>query len=312
MPLIWSSEVQNDLMHFQPSLIHVTNPDFVSQHAITWAKERGIPVIGSFHTRYDLQFKDSTNILSSLFPLLTFLQLRFYGSCDAVVTPSVSIAKLLSHQFRDVSIWSRGVDQQLFSPSKRDLKWRRTLQQKSDLNKTVIGFVGRMVMEKGLLPLTRILKRCHSLISVVFVGDGPCREWLAQQLRCLPPVFLGHLEGEQFARAVASLDIFVTASMTETFGQTTLEAMACGVPVVAMRAPGSQDLVVDGVTGRLVGNEREFVDAIEVYCRDPLLRRRHGNAGEKRSRKFSWDACHEQLLKKYRHVIDNSTVQVLE
>lgn len=172
----------------------------------------------------------------------------------------------------------------------------------------VVGFVGRLEMEKGLKTLARALNGCRSPISIMIVGDGQLRTWLAGQLKCSSITFLGHLEGEQLARATASLDVFVTASRTETFGLTTLEAMACGVPVVAFRATGSQDLVVDGVTGRLVDSVRECVDAIELYRHDTRLRKRHGHAGQMRSRSFQWDACHEKLLVKYKQMIGKTNI----
>jgi phosphatidylinositol alpha 1,6-mannosyltransferase len=131
------------------------------------------------------------------------------------------------------------------------------------------------------------------------VGEGPARDWFAE--RVPGAVFTGIQTGSDLGRAVASMDILLNPSVTETFGNVTLEAMASGVPVIAARATGSTSLVVDGETGRLVepGRALGFADAIAAYVADPAMRRAHGAAGEARSRAFSWDAINRTVAEKY-------------
>ena len=99
---------------------------------------------------------------------------------------------------------------------------------------------------------------------------------------------------------------FFNPSITETFGNVTLEAMACGVPVVAARATGATTLVKDGETGALVepGNMGAFADAIQRYIEDPALRRAHGEAGEARSKLFDWDAINRQMADTYVRLVE--------
>jgi len=118
-------------------------------------------------------------------------------------------------------------------------------------------------------------------------------------------VFAGFQCGDDLGRAVASMDLLFNPSVTETFGNVTLEAMAAGLPVVAASATGSQSLVADGVTGRLVrpGAIDAFADALAFYCENPQARRGAGLAGELASRRYGWDAVNQELVDAYLRVI---------
>jgi glycosyltransferase involved in cell wall biosynthesis len=102
------------------------------------------------------------------------------------------------------------------------------------------------------------------------------------------------------------MDLLLNPSVTETFGNVTLEAMASGLPVVAARATGSTSLVADGETGRLVdpGDIAGFADAIAGYVADPAMRRTHGAAGEARSRAYSWDAINRVVADTYVRLVE--------
>src|SRR3546814_8361055 len=91
---------------------------------------------------------------------------------------------------------------------------------------------------------------CSSDLKVLVIGEGPARGWFESQVP--EAVFAGFQSGDDLGRAVASMDVFFNPSITETFGNVTLEAMAAGVPVVAARATGAVDLINEGVTGFLV------------------------------------------------------------
>jgi glycosyltransferase involved in cell wall biosynthesis len=118
-------------------------------------------------------------------------------------------------------------------------------------------------------------------------------------------VFTGFQGGAELGRAVASMDLLFFPSTTEAFGNVSLEAMACGLPVVAAAATGSQNLVDDGVSGRLIqpGAVHQFAEALRSYAADPDLRARHGTAGELRSREFSWDQINQVVADTYVRLI---------
>jgi glycosyltransferase involved in cell wall biosynthesis len=135
------------------------------------------------------------------------------------------------------------------------------------------------------------------------IGEGPARPWFEQQLP--DAIFIGQLTGNDLSRALASADLFLNPSVTETFGNVTLEAMASGVPVIAARATGSTSLVTEGQNGRLVepGDIPGFANAIAAYVADPALRAAHGAAGELRSRAYSWDAINKTVADTYLRLV---------
>ena len=228
-----------------------------------------LPVVASVHTRFETYFRYYG--LAFLEPIVEAILRRLYRRCDAIFAPSDSMAQLLREQRMnyDVGIWSRGIDRQIFNPERRDLQWRRSLGIEDDV--PVIGFVGRLVMEKGLDVFSDTidhLQKRQVRHKVMVVGEGPARHWFEERLP--NGCFVGYQEGPDLGRAVASMDMLFNPSVTETFGNVTLEAMACAHPVVAAIATGSQSLVTDGVTGRLIraGAIDAFTDALVVYCSD--------------------------------------------
>jgi len=205
---------------------------------------------------------------------------------------------------RDIAIWSRGVERDQFNPERRDMEWRRSLGIADD--ELVIAFLGRVVMEKGLdvfADAIREMGKSNVKHRVLVIGEGPARPWFEQQLP--NGIFLGHQEGTDLARALASTDVFFNPSITEAFGNVTLEAMACALPVIAAKATGATNLVRDGVTGTLVDpNDSEgFAAALAAYARDPDLRRRHGEEGLAFAQTMDWDRINAEVLHVYQRAI---------
>ena len=200
----------------------------------------------------------------------------------------------------DIGIWTRGIDRSIFHPGARDLAWRR--EQGIADDEVVISFLGRLVMEKGLDVFTDSiieLRKRQVPHRVMVIGDGPARGWFE---KALPGgIFVGQQEGTDLGRAVASADVFFNPSITETFGNVTLEHMACAIPVVAANATGSSSLVADGETGALVtpGDVEGFADALAPYCTDADLRARHGAAGLERSQPYTWEAINASMVDTY-------------
>lgn len=304
MPLGLSPSVRRDLDRFAPNVVHVTSPDPAGHRAISWARTHGVPVLTSVHTRFETYLRYYH--MGFLEPLGVAFLRRFYRRCDAMVAPSESTAEVMRAQRMgsDIGIWSRGVDRETFDPSRRDLAWRRSMGFADD--ELVVGFLGRLVMEKGLdvfAETMELLRRRKVPHKVLVIGKGPAQARFAE--RVPEACFTGMLTGAELGRAVASMDLLLNPSVTETFGNVTLEAMASAVPVLAARATGSNSLVTDGVTGLLVeaSDIAGFADAIARYAADPELRRAHGAAGEKRSRAFSWDAINHSVAEVYLRLV---------
>ena len=255
---------------FRPNIVHVASPDHTCQQAVEWARGHGVPALASVHTRFETYPRYYK--MGFLEPVIESLLRRFYRKCDALVAPSPGMVEVLHRQRMndDIGIWTRGIDREMFHPEARDLAWRRELGIADD--DVLITFLGRLVMEKGL-------------------PGG---------------IFVGHQCGRALGRAVASGDIFFNPSITETFGNVTLESMACGLPVVAADATGSSGLVADGETGMLVkpGDVKGFAEALAPYCLDPQRRATHGAAGLERSQPYTWDAINASIVDTYLRLVE--------
>ena len=300
-----SDAVRRDLQAFAPHVLHIASPDFAARAAVRWARGRGIPVLASVHTRFETYPRYYH--LGFLEGALEEWIRGLYRRCDALVTPSAGMVEVLRDQGMndDISLWERGVDRELFNSGRRDLAWRRG-HGIAD-HDVAIGFLGRLVMEKGLdafVDTIAELRRRGVPHKVLVIGDGPARACFEEQLP--GAAFVGFQQGADLGRAVAAMDVLFNPSITETFGNVTLEAMACGVPVVAARATGSTSLVADGINGRLVtpGDIAGYADALAAYVTDPALRAAHGRAGEEKSRAYAWDAINQAVADTYLRLIE--------
>lgn len=292
--------VKADLEAFKPDIVHLSAPDWLGHDAKKWAQGQGLPVVASVHTRFETYFDYYK--MGFIRRGVERLLKSFYGDLTEIYAPSDSMADVLRAEgySEKVRIWSRGVDRQIFSPMARDMAWRRGLGIADDV--PVIGFVGRLVREKGLDVVAAIMAElrvrgvAHRLMVV---GDGPAREEFEAEVP--DGVFLGFQTGRDLGRAYACFDMFLNPSVTETFGNVTLEAMACAVPPVAALATGATSLVADGASGRLVppGDIPAFADALEAYARRPDLRRAHGEASFVRAQAYDWDAINDAVIDRY-------------
>ena len=299
-----SRRIKADLEAFDPHVVHLASPDLASRAATRWAVARGTPVIASVHTRFETYWSYyKLGLLEK--PSEAWIR-QLYRKCDALVTPSAGMVEVLRAQQMndDISLWERGVDREVFSPERRDLAWRRSHGIADEA--VAIGFLGRLVMEKGLdvfADTIAELRRRGAKPAVLVIGDGPARGWFEERLP--DAAFVGFQGGADLGRAVASMDVLFNPSVTETFGNVTLEAMACGVPVVAAKATGSTSLIEHGVNGILVppGDIAGFADALDAYLADPALRAAHGAAGAEKSRAYSWDAINQTMAETYQRLV---------
>lgn len=298
-------KIKRDLDDFAPNIMHVSAPEILGHWGVSYARHHNIPVISSVHTRFDTYLRYYR--LGFLEPSITAVLRRLYQRCDAIVAPSQSMKDILRDQRMndDIEIWASGVDNDIFAPSARSLKWRQTLGIADD--DVVVGFFGRLVLEKGIAVFCDTideLARRNVKLRVLVVGDGPAREWFTN--RVPNAIFTGFQSGTALPRALASMDILLNPSVTETFGIVTLEAMSCGVPVVGADAPGTSSLLVDGVNGQLIaeGDITGFADAIENYVANPSGRAAAGLAGSSSAAKCGWDGANRSLAANFVRIIE--------
>jgi phosphatidylinositol alpha 1,6-mannosyltransferase len=304
LPVALPPRVRRDLAEFNPNVVHVSSPDIVAHRAVTWARHHKIAAVASVHTRFESYL--AYYHLQWFEPFVRAILRRFYRRVEVVMAPAESTAAILraSRMNRDIAIWARGIDREQFNPERRDMEWRRAQGLADD--ELVVAFLGRLVMEKNLdvfAEAIRALSNRGIKERVLVVGEGPAKSWFEEQLP--EAIFTGQLTGTDLARAIASADVLFNPSVTEAFGNVTLEAMASGLPVVAAVATGSTNLVHHGKTGMLVDafDVEGFADALESYARKPELRRRHGHAGLSFAKTMDWDRINAAALRVYQRAI---------
>lgn len=259
------------IAEFAPDAIHIATEGTIGLSARAICLRRKIPFTTSFHTRFP-------EYVNARFPFIprnaVYRLLRwFHGPATAmmVATPSLK-QELEAHGFRNVRIWSRGVDVEAFKPAADcQLPYARPIWL----------YVGRVAVEKNIeaflaldLPGTKVV-----------IGEGPARAALEKEY---PEArFLGPKLGEDLVRHYASSDVFVFPSRTDTFGLVMLEALACGVPVAAFPVQGPRDVIGDAPVAALDDNlKAACLRALAIpreTCRAFALGR-------------SWRACTEQFL----------------
>lgn len=300
------ARIRKRLEDFKPDLIHLAAPDWLGHSALTWAEKNDVPAVASFHTRFDTYGRYYH--MKWLEKYATAFMRRFYHRCEQIYVPSPCMAEELAAQnmSSNIGIWSRGVDHNLFNPDRRDTDWRQA--QGFDDDEIVIAFVGRLVLEKGLGvfadTLDLLARKGHSVKALV-VGDGPEKERFQERLP--NATFTGHLSGNALARAYASADIFFNASITETFGNVTLEAMASGLPLVCADATGSRSLVLRGRNGYLASDvsAKAFAHELEKLIGNPDLRKKMAQASLQYSNDFTWASVLNRLYDQYCGVFEN-------
>lgn len=292
------------LAAFRPTLFHIAVPDILGYQALKLAEQWNVPVVASYHTRYDTYLRFYG--LGLLERLGQRYMRNFYNRVRRVYPPSESMAEIIRSegQSQHVEVWARGVDSELFSPEKRDMAWRRALGIADD--EVAISFAGRLVKEKNTAVYMRVMNMLAGRglrVRPLVIGDGP--EMAVMKAGLKNGVFAGFLHGEDLARAYASSDVFFFPSESETFGNVTLEAMASGLPAVNAIASGSNSLVIEGETGYLVSaaDDAGLAARLEALVRDEARRKRMGDAARARALTFSWDAILSGLLDSYRTVL---------
>jgi glycosyltransferase involved in cell wall biosynthesis len=292
--------IREDVRNFAPTMVHLSAPDILGQRAQKFARELGVPVVASLHTRFETYL--SYYGLGALRPTAERWLKKFYQNCDLVLVPNAPLAEALGEWGLEgkVRVWGRGVDREFFSTEHRDMAWRRSLGFADD--DLVPLFFGRLVVEKGLdvfaAVIAELRERGHRLRPLI-VGAGPGGSRFAEQLG--DAVFTGHLEGNDLARAVASADIVINPSETEAFGNVNLEAMAAGLVVVSADVASAQALIVDGQTGLLVPprDTDAYVRAIEGLIADPVRRRNMALAASAASADHDWPATLQAVIDAY-------------
>jgi len=238
--------MQHLLDGFTPDVVHLASPFVLGSYANKIAKRLNIPTVsiyqtdlGGFAKQYGFGIAQSS---------LQKILYKIHSQTDRTLAPSTaSCLDLHLAGVPEVYLWRRGINTELFNPSKRSTTLRDTWKN-GDPSKIIVGFVGRLAQEKRVSDLKAL--QSNPNIQLVIVGDGPNRRKLEQQLP--GALFLGFKNGEELAQIYASFDLFIHPGPNETFCQAVQEALASGIPAIVPRTGGPADLVAHGRTGYVI------------------------------------------------------------
>ena len=261
MGLALSASVRRRLEAFEPDLVHVATPGPLGSAAIAAARDLLVPVTSDFRTNFHTYCNHyGLGFAGAL--VLHYLR-RLHNRTAATFVPSRIVrAELEAQGFEHVEVMARGVDGRFFNPRKRSEELREFWDARGDA--PVLLYVGRLASEKNVALALRTyftLLELHPDARMVVVGDGPLRAQLENEHALVH--FAGPLRGESLAIHYASADVFLFPSLTDTFGNVTLEAMASGLAVVAFDVAAAAEWIRDETNGLLApaGDEGAFMDA---------------------------------------------------
>lgn len=239
----------------RPDLVHIATEGPLGWSALQAARRLRLPVTSDFRTNFHA-YSQHYGVGWLRKPIVAYLR-KFHNLTQLTMVPTQALrAELMAIGFDNVKVVARGVDTQLFNPERRSDELRG--QWGADAGSLVMLVVGRLAAEKNLDVAVRAfeaMRAHHRDVKLVFVGDGPLRESLRQ--RCPQAVFAGMRKQAELAAYYASADLFVFPSVTETFGNVTIEALASGLPVLAFDTAAAGDWVRHDANGWLVPPQDE-------------------------------------------------------
>ncbi|WP_307861041.1 GDSL-type esterase/lipase family protein [Microbacterium sp. SD291] len=280
--------VAASLRRFRPDVVHLASPFALGWRGVLAAERLGVASVAAYQT--DVAAYTERYRIPATTGIAQNHIARLHRRATLTLAPSADSAQQLESLGVDrLRRWGRGVDAERFQPARRSAALRAHWG-----GDVVIGYVGRLAPEKQVEDLAAL--RDIPGTRLVIVGDGPSRPRLESLLP--EALFLGHLDGQELAAAMASFDLFVHPGESETFGQTLQEAHASGVPVIATGRGGPLDLVRMGIDGWLYrpGDLDDLRMRVVDLAGDTRKRLAFGEAGLAAVQGRSWASVCDQLL----------------
>lgn len=291
---------------FRPDLVHITGPSEVGLLGAWLSHHLQKPLAASWHTNLHEYAVRRSEWFLRLLPknhsaatgqkienIAMAAVARFYSTAKVLFAPNPDLCRQLEESTgRPCFLMPRGVDAELFHPRKR--------ARKPGDRESILGFVGRLSVEKNVALLVRVQHELEELghkdFRFLIVGHGGDEEWLREHMP--QAEFAGVLRGEDLARAYANMDLFVFPSHTDTFGNVVLEALASGVPAIVTPDGGPRMIVRDGETGRIATDD-EFAAAVAGILADPAKHSTMREAARAYAVTASWDGVFDGVYAGY-------------
>jgi glycosyltransferase involved in cell wall biosynthesis len=274
----------------RPDVVQIATEGPLGWSALAAASKLRLPVASDFHTNFH-SYSNHYGLGLLRRAIVAYLR-KFHNKSSVTLVPTAGIRReLLGHGYENIEIIGRGVDTRQFHPGRRDPALRARWGVNAD--ETVALYVGRLAAEKNLALVFRTfdaMREAHPATRLVLVGDGPERaSWQAKRPDA---IFCGTQIDEALAAHYASSDVFLFPSLTETWGNVTIEAMASGLAVVAYDCAAAEEVIRHGENGLKAPPEDEaaFIAEAVALAPDVGLQRRLGSAAAARAAHLSWDA----------------------
>jgi len=302
------------LKEFHPDIIHTHTPFSIGWEAIWAARKLKIPLVGTHHTFYDHYLKHIKADFEWAKKLSWRYTTFFYNFCDLVLSPSQSLADTLIAKGlkKPFYVLRNPIETDLFIPCQNE-KTKADFKKELGLKGKSLVFTGRVSYEKSIdqvLKAFSLAIKKNADIQLMIVGDGPEKnnlEKLAANLDIKEKViFTGILErGTSLIRALQANEVFITASKTENMPMTVIEAMAVGLPMIAVPEKGLAEIIKHDINGFLTPADRpaEMAEKILELMNNINLLKKFSEGSRALAMEFSKENITCQLLKAYEKII---------
>ena len=309
IPYFIQSKITEKLKSFEPDIVHIATPSPLGHFALNFAKENHIPTIAIYHTHFlsyvDFYLRKVPFLIEPIKEKFIQYTRSFYENCQITLIPTQNmIDEFIRYNIdtTNMKLWPRGIDKQLFNPSKKDKQFLSTIVKNKHPN---LLFASRLVWEKNLETLSRIYsysKTKNKQYNFIIAGDGVAREELEELMP--EAYFLGNMSHERLATLYASCDIFVFPSITETYGNVVIEAMASGLPCVIANGGGSAAFIQHGHNGFKCDavNENEYVEFIEIILNNEKLKQQFIQRSLDFVQPLDWDSLAKTYFDELRNL----------
>jgi glycosyltransferase involved in cell wall biosynthesis len=303
LPALAKKKLKKQLIDFAPDVIHIATPSLLGAFALKYANLRDIPVISIYHTHFisyiDYYFKHAPFLIGKVKQAIAGTQKNFYNHCDVVYVPAQSIRnelELMGVEPSRMQIWRRGINTKLFNPDKADKAFMTKIT--GNEYPTVI-FASRLVWEKNVETLFRIYDRIQDSalkINILVAGDGAALKACKQRMK--NAIFTGKVDHDTLSMLYASSNVFLFTSVSETYGNVVLEAMASGLPCVIADGGGSADFIEQGNNGFKCDpfDDWDYYRRLSQVLGDEVLRTQFVEHGLAASACLSWDQLSAQYF----------------
>lgn len=290
--------LKEEIAKFNPDIVHLMNPVWLGDQILNICKELDYPIAASYQTDFPGYARNMG--LDWTEDLIWNFFRNIHNQADLNLSPSrVTLREMQENGIRNVRLWSRGVDTDLFHPARADAASQKEIFGDPSGSPRLL-YVGRISIEKRVDLLADLI-RAMPYASLAVVGDGPYRPQLQKKMAGTNTIFTGFLSGVDLARAYASAEIFVFPSPYETLGNVILEAKASALPVVTVSSGGVMDHVDEALTGFLVpaDDTTAFANKVRFLADNPETARLMGSLGRQQVLHQTWDAIFSQLIQDY-------------